>query len=79
MYKMYNYDKLVGRIVERYTTREKFAKAMGFSARTLSLKLNNHVPWKDLEIERACGLLELSAMNIPAYFFAEKVQSLNSD
>ena len=76
---MYNYDKLIGRIVERYATREKFSKAMGLSARTLSLKLNNHVPWKDLEIERACGLLKLDPIDIPAYFFAEKVQCLNSD
>ena len=38
---MFNYDKLKGRIVEKFGTQMAFSKALGVSERTLSLKLNN--------------------------------------
>ncbi len=49
----YDYSKLNGRIVEICGTSKTFAKLMGVSERTLSLKLNNQVPFKQTDIEKA--------------------------
>lgn len=69
----YDYSKLSGKIVEKYGTQYKFATAMGFSDRTMSLKLNNRVGWKNYEIEQAIDLLGLSVEDIPEYFFRKEV------
>lgn len=65
----YNYNKLLGRIVEKVGTQSKFADKMGLSERTISLKLNGKVGWKQSEIARACAVLEIHETEIPAYFF----------
>ena len=65
----YNYSKLVGKITEVFGTQLRFAEAMGLSERTISLKLNSKVEWKQREMSKACGLLGISVMDIPAYFF----------
>ena len=65
----YNYNKLLGRIVEKVGTQSKFADKMGLSERTISLKLNGKVGWKQSEITRACAVLEIPETEIPAYFF----------
>lgn len=70
----YDYSKLIGRIIEKYTSRGSFAKAMGLSERTMSLKLNSLVSFKQAEISKACELLEVNDEEIPAYFFTLKVQ-----
>lgn len=69
----YEYNKLIGRIVEVCGTRTEFAKRMGFSERTLSLKLNNKVPWKQPEIMKAIQVLGLEEADIQEYFFTIKV------
>lgn len=46
----FNYDKLKGKIVEFFGSQYRFAEAMGWSERTLSLKLNGNVPWKQTDI-----------------------------
>jgi len=66
----YNYSKLVGKITEVFGTQLRFAEAMGLSERTISLKLNSKVEWKQREMTKACGLLGISVVEIPAYFFA---------
>ena len=66
----YNYAKLLGRIVEKVGTQSSFAELMGLSERTISLKLNGKVGWKQNEIAKACTVLEISDGEIPAYFFA---------
>ena len=66
----YNYAKLLGRIVEKVGTQSVFAEKMGLSERTISLKLNGKVGWKQREIAKACEVLEISDSEIPAYFFA---------
>lgn len=70
----YDYSKLAGRIVEKFGTREKFSTAMGLSRRTLSLKMNGKVEWKQNEILLACKLLDLKSIDIPSYFFILVVQ-----
>ena len=66
----YNYQKLLGRIVEKCGTQAIFAERMGLSERSVSLKLNGRRPWKQQEIADACKVLSVSESDIPAYFFA---------
>lgn len=70
----YDYSKLSGKIVEKFCTQAKFAEAMTLSERTVSLKLNGKIDWKQNEITKACELLGIAVSEIPAYFFNLKVQ-----
>lgn len=69
----FDYSKLNGRIVSVYGTQLNFAVAMGMSERSMSLKLNNRVPWKNTEIAKAVKLLKIKHSEIPAYFFKQLV------
>lgn len=71
----FDYSKLRGRIVEKYSSQIEFAKALGWSERTLSLKMNGKVAWKQTDICSAIDLLELSKDDIQDYFFKLKVQN----
>lgn len=66
----YNYSKLLGRITEKFGTQGSFAEAISLSERTVSLKLNGKVGWKQSEIAKACELLNIKAKDIHDYFFA---------
>ena len=67
-----SYAKLKGKIKELYGTQSAFAEAMGMDNATLSLKLNNKTPWKDEEIEKACGLLNIPIEQVHVYFFCKE-------
>ena len=70
----YDYNKLLGRIVEKVGTQGSFSEKMGLSERTVSLKLNGKIGWKQSEIAQACKVLSIPEEEIPAYFFKLKVQ-----
>lgn len=70
----FNYQKLKGRIIEKYDSQRAFASAMGWSERTMTLKINSGVPWKQADICKAVELLELEESDIPVYFFTPEVQ-----
>lgn len=72
----FDYGKLKGRIIEKYGSQIEFAKAMKWSERTLSCKMNSKVPWKQTDIYTAIKLLGLSENDIQEYFFTVKVQSI---
>ncbi|MBC5739515.1 DUF739 family protein [Blautia sp. 2744] len=72
----FDYNKLRGRIVEIFSTQSNFASAMGWSERTLSLKMNGARSWKQTDICKAIQLLQLTIEDIPAYFFTPKVQRI---
>lgn len=72
----FDYSKLDGRITEIFGTRYAFAKQMEFSERTLSLKMNGKIEWKQTEMHKACELLNIPVEEIPVYFFTLNVQSL---
>lgn len=72
----FNYDKLRGKIIEKYGSQYRFAEAMEWSERTLSLKLNNSRTWKQTDIQKAITLLEISECEIPLYFFTPEVQKI---
>ena len=60
----FDYNKLRGRIVEKYGSQTEFAKAMDWSGRTLSKKINGKIPWKQTDICTAIRLLGLSENDI---------------
>lgn len=69
------YSKLIGRIAEKLGTQSEFAERIGLSERSVSLKLNGKVGWKQEEIVKACAVLDIPAHNLHDYFFASIVQS----
>lgn len=71
---IFDYSELLGKITAKYGTQYNFAIALGVSERTLSLKLNNKVPWTQKEIEKCVHLLELPRRDISKYFFKLQVQ-----
>lgn len=70
----FNYDKLKGRIVEKFGTQRNLARALGVSERTISLKLNNKIFFSQDEITKISKLLNISLNEIQDYFFKQKVQ-----
>lgn len=70
----YDYSKLNGRIVEKCGTQAEFAKKMNLSERTISLKLNNRIPWKQPEMQKAATILDFPESDLQDYFFTLKVQ-----
>lgn len=68
---VYDYSKLSGKIVEKCGTRIIFAKRMGLSERTVSLKLNNKIDFKQSEIQRAISILGIKKGDIQEYFFLQ--------
>ena len=70
----FEYSKLLGKIVSVYGTQYNFARALNLSERSVSLKLNNHIPWTQPEISKAASLLSIDQKDIPEYFFDQKVQ-----
>lgn len=70
----YDYSRLSGKIVEVFGTRGSFASAMEMSERSLSLKLNNQVSWRQPEMMKACMLLKIDPGDIKDYFFTLEVQ-----
>ncbi len=65
----YDYSKLLGRITEKIGTQYKLAEAVGLSERTVSLKLNGKIGWKQTEIEDICKVLDIDRSEIGDYFF----------
>lgn len=71
-----DYRKLRGKIIEMFGTMSKFAKAMGYSERTISLKINGKIDFTQSDIAKSVNLLGLRDDEIPVYFFTNKVQSV---
>ena len=70
----FEYNKLRGRIREKFVTQSNFANALEMAQTTLSFKLNNKVSWTQQEINKACKLLDIEDSDVTTYFFTEKVQ-----
>lgn len=72
----FDYNRLRGRIVEKFGTQIIFARKLGVSQRTLSLKLNNKVYFSQDEITKCSDLLEIPSSEIQDYFFEKKAQDI---
>lgn len=66
---MYQYNKLKGKIVEKYGTRKAFAAAVGISENSLSLKLNGKTGFSQEDIEKWSKLLGISFDEYPSFYF----------
>lgn len=73
---IFDYEKLRGRIREYFKNESNFAEKLGISSVQLSCLLNNKANWNQPLINKACMLLEILAIDIPLYFFTEKVKEL---
>ena len=73
----FNYNKLKGRIVEKCGSQMEFAKRMKLSERSVSLKLQGKISWKQPEIMKALTVLDLSVSDVQEYFFnVNEVQNI---
>lgn len=66
----YKYNKLRGRIVEKYGTQAEFARTIGISRNSLSLKMTGKTGISQTDIIKWCQLLDIKADEIGQYFFA---------
>lgn len=71
----YDYSKLDGRITEIFGTRKSFATSIGRTEKTVSLKMNNRVPWDQDEMILSCKALNIPIERMGEYFFNLKVQN----
>ena len=69
----YDYNKLKGKIKEKYGTQEAFAKALGIGFSTLNLKLNNKAEWTQDEMKSSLQLLGENLNSVNSYFFTRFV------
>ncbi len=65
----YTYNKLKGRIKEKYGTQENFAKALGVSQQCVSQKLLGKVGFSQKDIEQWAKLLGISKREYGRFFF----------
>ncbi len=70
----FDYSLLRGKIREVFKTEGAFAEAMNISHTTLSAKLNNQIQFTQLEMQKACELLDIAIEFLPVYFFTPKVK-----
>ena len=63
------YDKLLGRIIEKFKTRENFASEIGMSIPTLISKLSGKVDFKSKEIFKFCIKLDIPLEQIKNFFY----------
>lgn len=71
---MFDHSKLIGRIIEKFKTRQAFAEAMGMSPTVLTGRLKGDIQWTAEEIAKAIDLLEIEPGEIQVYFFTKKVR-----
>ena len=70
----YCYNKLRGKIVEKFGNVERFSKAFGETATKKKKKLSGKSEWTQSDIAKTISLLNISADKIPNYFFSQKVE-----
>lgn len=70
----FDYSRLRGKIVERFGSQGAFAKALGVSQKTLSMKINNKIFFAQDEINKSIELLGIDPADIDKYFFTQNVQ-----
>lgn len=73
---MYDTTKLRGRIIEKYGSQNAFAKAVNRSITNVSQYLNGHIYLDQRTIDEWANALDISIMDLPAYFFTKKVHEI---
>ena len=75
----FDYSKLLGRIRECGFTQETLAKEIGITESSMSLKLTNKTPFKQIEIRLICKVLNIQRSEIGVYFFTPKVRKTRTE
>ena len=65
----YKYDRLRGRIIEKYGSQEKFAEIIGISSTSMSKKMNGKTGFSQKDIVRWSELLSIKKSEYSEYFF----------
>ncbi|MED9966494.1 MAG: DUF739 family protein [Blautia sp.] len=65
----YSYDKLRGRIIERYGSQDKYAEVLGISTNSLSKKMTGKTGFSQKDIVLWSKLLEIDKSEYGEYFF----------
>lgn len=73
---MFDTSKLRGRIVEKFGTQGKFAKAINKSSGFVSGVMNGKNFLEQREIEEWANALDIPYYEIPDYFFTRKVHEM---
>ncbi len=71
----FNYEKLRGRIREKMRSDTVFAKRLGISKTSLSLRLNNQIHFSQRDIYRSMRILQISPEELGVYFFDKEKDS----
>lgn len=74
--RIYNYDKLRGRIVEKFRTIQNFSEHLSISRNALNNKLMNQTAISREDIIEWSGLLDIDPKDYAAYFFVLEVNGL---
>lgn len=65
----YEYNKLRGRIVERYRSQAAFSEAIGISKNAFSRKMKGLTQFSQTDIEMLCDMLDIKRSEIGDFFF----------
>ena len=65
----FKYSKLRGRIVEKYGTQGRFAKAVGQSEISISRKMTGQTEFSKEDMKKWCNLLDIEYSEVGEYFF----------
>ena len=76
---VFDFSKLMGRIIEKYGTYTAFADAFGMKKNVLSSRLRNKTYFQPDEMLRACELLDLPVASIPLYFYTLEFHKVELD
>ncbi len=66
---MYRYDKLRGKIVEKYRSQKAFADILGCTKNTVTLKLQGERGFSQKDIEKWAKALDIQREDYYLYFF----------
>ena len=69
---IFDYMPLRARILEKFGTQEKFARALKISTSALNNKLNGRSEFDQKEILESLKLLEIDQASLKRYFFTPK-------
>lgn len=66
----YQFNKLRGRIVERYHTQTAFSEELGITKNAFSRKMTGRTGMSQKDIAQWCQLLDIDKAEIGEYFFS---------
>ena len=69
----FSYNKLRGRIIEKYGTQSAFVKEFGVSENAFSQKMNNKTRFNSDDVIKIVKMLDIKENEIHQYFFTQEV------